>query len=151
LINLQQGFDRELDSDEDEPLYFEEQFILRMPGGGDEDWEKRGVEITEKLRRMVQDRSLGSKQQHKDDKGKGKAKDKEGEGNDREKGRERETPDEFWLKFKDQRRAVFGMGKDMWSAKLVDLPCIIESQKTLDGRHLYKIADISQVCISSGD
>jgi len=34
-----------------------------------------------------------------------------------------------------------------YTAKLVDLPCIIESQKTLDRKQFYKIADISQVII----
>jgi hypothetical protein len=32
-----------------------------------------------------------------------------------------------------------------YSSKLVDLPCIVESQKTYDSRHLFKVADISQV------
>jgi transcription initiation factor TFIID subunit 7 len=35
-----------------------------------------------------------------------------------------------------------------YSSKLVDLPCIVESQKTYDSRHLFKVADISQVCLS---
>jgi transcription initiation factor TFIID subunit 7 len=30
---------------------------------------------------------------------------------------------------------------------LVDLPCIIESQKTLDNQHLFKVADISQMLL----
>lgn len=34
-----------------------------------------------------------------------------------------------------------------YSSKLVDLPCIIESQKTFDSRHLFKVADISQMLV----
>jgi TATA-binding protein-associated factor Taf7 len=36
---------------------------------------------------------------------------------------------EVWFKFKDSRRAMFGLGDKMYGAKLVDLPCILESQK----------------------
>lgn len=45
----------------------------------------------------------------------------------------------------DPRRAVFRIGDTLHSAKLVDLPCIIESQKTLDNKHMFKVADICQV------
>jgi transcription initiation factor TFIID subunit 7 len=34
-----------------------------------------------------------------------------------------------------------------YASKLVDLPCIIESQKTFDNRHLFKVADISQMLV----
>lgn len=112
-------YDRELDSD-DEELAFEEQFILRMPPGED----------LEKLRKMVQSR---------------------------------EVSNDVWFKFKgeftsggshcgncvdhriDSRRAVFHIGNNTYSAKLVDLPCIIESQKTLDNKQMFKVADICQV------
>jgi transcription initiation factor TFIID subunit 7 len=100
-------YDRELDSDEDEPLSFEEQIILRLPKG----------EVAERVREMVNKKELGAD------------------------GRK----DEVWFKFKDSRRAVFGLGDKMFGAKLVDLPCIVESQKTLDSKHMYKIADICQV------
>jgi transcription initiation factor TFIID subunit 7 len=33
----------------------------------------------------------------------------------------------------------------MYSAKLVDLPCVIEAQKTLDNKRMFKVADICQV------
>lgn len=46
----------------------------------------------------------------------------------------------------DSRRAVFHIGNNTYSAKLVDLPCIIESQKTLDNKQMFKVADICQVC-----
>lgn len=35
------------------------------------------------------------------------------------------------------------------AAKLVDLPCIIESLKTIDKKTFYKTADICQVCMAS--
>jgi transcription initiation factor TFIID subunit 7 len=33
----------------------------------------------------------------------------------------------------------------MYSAKLVDLPCVVEAQKTLDSKRMFKVADICQV------
>lgn len=51
---------------------------------------------------------------------------------------------------KDPRRAVFRMGDDKYAAKLVDLPCIIESHKTFDNKQFYKIADISQMLVVEG-
>ncbi|KAN0065756.1 hypothetical protein ACQY0O_000886 [Thecaphora frezii] len=102
-----QGFDRELDSEDDETgegLAFEEQLILRMPEGPDCD----------KLREAVSKRQVG---------------------------------DDVWFKFKDSRRAVFHVGDALYSAKLVDLPSIIESHKTLDNRQFFKIADISQMLL----
>lgn len=115
-------YDRELDSD-DEELAFEEQFILRLPPGEDCD----------RLRKMVA---------------------------------EREVSNDVWFKFKgmflryalshqvdmklqDSRRAVFHIGNNTYSSKLVDLPCIIETQKTLDGKQMFKVADICQVYSSS--
>jgi len=38
------------------------------------------------------------------------------------------------------------MGDNTYSAKLVDLPCMIEAQKTLDNKRMFKVADICQVC-----
>ena len=115
-------YDRELDSD-DEDLLFEEQFILRMPPGED----------LERLKKMVA---------------------------------AREVSNDVWFKFKgvydhcfshvlwahsarDSRRAAFHIGNSTYSAKLVDLPCIIESQKTLDSKQMFKVADICQVALSS--
>jgi TATA-binding protein-associated factor Taf7 len=103
-------YDRELDSDEDEPLSFEEHIILRLPKG----------EVAERVHELVSKKELGS---------------------DGKK-------EEVWFKFKDSRRAVFGLGDKMYGAKLVDLPCILESQKTLDSKHMYKVADICQVSSS---
>ena len=47
----------------------------------------------------------------------------------------------IWI---DSRRAAFKFNGFTYSSKLVDLPNIIESQKTFDNRHLFKVADISQ-------
>ena len=45
----------------------------------------------------------------------------------------------------DSRRAVFHVGNNLYSSKLVDLPCVIETQKTLDNKQMFKVADICQV------
>ncbi|KOS14850.1 transcription initiation factor tfiid 55 kda subunit [Malassezia pachydermatis] len=106
-----QGYDRELDSEDDETgegMAFEEQLILRVPDGPGENGE------LDELRRIIRRR---------------------GEYND------------VWFKFKDSRRAVFHIGKQLYAAKLVDLPCIVESHKTLDNKQIFKIADISQMLL----
>ena len=114
-------YDRELDSDDEEDLVFEEQFILRLPPGED----------CEKLRKIVSSR---------------------------------EVSDDVWFKFKgapaaftiyrttsnscmvpDSRRGIFHIGNSTYSTRLVDLPCITESQKTLDNKQMFKVADICQV------
>ncbi|KNZ78429.1 Transcription initiation factor TFIID subunit 7 [Termitomyces sp. J132] len=62
----------------------------------------------------------------------------------------REVGNDVWFKFKgeqDSRRAVFHIGNSTYSAKLVDLPCIIESQKTLDNKQMFKVADICQMFV----
>ncbi|WFD19537.1 hypothetical protein MCAP1_001769 [Malassezia caprae] len=106
-----QGYDRELDSEDDETgegMAFEEQLILRVPDGPGENGE------LDELRRIIKRR---------------------GEYND------------VWFKFKDSRRAVFHIGQQLYAAKLVDLPCIVESHKTLDNKQIFKIADISQMLL----
>lgn len=45
------------------------------------------------------------------------------------------------------RRAVVRIRKNLYSAKLVDLPTIVESSKTLDKKSLYKTADICQMLL----
>ena len=42
---------------------------------------------------------------------------------------------------------MFHAGDTLFSAKLVDLPSIIESHKTLDNRQFFKVADISQMLL----
>ncbi|KAH8119428.1 TAFII55 protein conserved region-domain-containing protein [Phellopilus nigrolimitatus] len=59
----------------------------------------------------------------------------------------REASNDIWFKFKDSRRAVFHIDNSLYSAKLVDLPCIIESQKTLDNKQMFKVADICQMLV----
>lgn len=51
----------------------------------------------------------------------------------------------------DTRRAVFNHGGTNYAAKLVDLPCIIEAQKTLDRKRLFKVADICQMLVVDPD
>ncbi|KAH9952050.1 TAFII55 protein conserved region-domain-containing protein [Amylocystis lapponica] len=59
----------------------------------------------------------------------------------------REIGSDVWFKFKDSRRAVFHVGQNTYSSKLVDLPCIIESQKTIDNKQMFKVADICQMLV----
>ncbi|KAI6045714.1 TAFII55 protein conserved region-domain-containing protein [Pisolithus marmoratus] len=59
----------------------------------------------------------------------------------------REISNDVWFKFKDSRRGVFHIGSNLYSFKLVDLPCIIESQKTLDNKQMFKVADICQMLV----
>ncbi|KAK2466795.1 hypothetical protein APHAL10511_001053 [Amanita phalloides] len=59
----------------------------------------------------------------------------------------REVANDVWFKFKDSRRAVFHISNNLYSAKLVDLPCIVESQKTLDNKQMFKVADICQMLV----
>ncbi|KAG0699645.1 TAFII55 protein conserved region-domain-containing protein [Suillus ampliporus] len=59
----------------------------------------------------------------------------------------REVGNDVWFKFKDSRRGVFHIGSTLYSFKLVDLPCIIEAQKTLDNKQMFKVADICQMLV----
>ena len=45
----------------------------------------------------------------------------------------------------DNRKGYFVFECRKYDVQLVDLPTIIESQKTLDKKQFYKVADISQV------
>ncbi|XP_021106146.1 transcription initiation factor TFIID subunit 7-like isoform X2 [Heterocephalus glaber] len=51
----------------------------------------------------------------------------------------------------DRRHAVIKVEDVSLSAKLVDLPCVIESLKTFDKKKFYKTADISQMLVCSAD
>ncbi|XP_021060061.1 transcription initiation factor TFIID subunit 7-like [Mus pahari] len=51
----------------------------------------------------------------------------------------------------DSRRAVVQVDGVSLSAKLVDLPCVIGSLKTHDGKTFYKTADVSQMLLCSAD
>ncbi|KAK3813572.1 MAG: TAFII55 protein conserved region-domain-containing protein [Linnemannia elongata] len=65
----------------------------------------------------------------------------------REKVIAREVDESVKLKFTDARRGTFTFEGIDFPTKLVDLPTIIEAQKTLNGKQMYKIADISQMLI----
>lgn len=54
-------------------------------------------------------------------------------------------PQDFEIQFKDSRHGVFKWKGENLLVKLVDLPCIIESQKTIDRKQFYKVADICQM------
>lgn len=54
---------------------------------------------------------------------------------------------DIWFKFKDPRRAVVCVRGHLYSALLVDLPNIIESNKTLDKKAIFKTADICQMLL----
>lgn len=54
---------------------------------------------------------------------------------------------DVWMKFLDPRKAVVNIRGHLWAAQLVDLPCIIEANKTLDKKNIFKVADISQMLL----
>lgn len=64
--------------------------------------------------------------------------------------RELNVTSDVWMKFKDPRRAVVSVRGNMYGATLVDLPCIIESSKTLDKKNIFKTADICQMLLVGG-
>ncbi|VDM53801.1 unnamed protein product [Angiostrongylus costaricensis] len=49
----------------------------------------------------------------------------------------------------DMRHANIRLGSYIMSAKIYDLPCIVEVMKTLDKRSFYKVTDLSQVVVCS--
>lgn len=49
----------------------------------------------------------------------------------------------------DLRKGAIRYGNDYYHAKMVDLPCIIESLKTVDMKTFYKTADICQMLITT--
>ncbi|KAH3678939.1 hypothetical protein WICPIJ_008767 [Wickerhamomyces pijperi] len=53
----------------------------------------------------------------------------------------------FHIKWKDRYRAIVHTNNNMYAAKLMKLPNIIEAQKTLDKKNLFKAADISQILL----
>ncbi|KAF9959811.1 hypothetical protein BGZ72_008729 [Mortierella alpina] len=65
----------------------------------------------------------------------------------REKVVAREVDESVKLRFSDARRGTFTFEGLDFPTKLVDLPTIIEAQKTLNGKQMYKIADISQMLL----
>ncbi|WBW73685.1 transcription factor TFIID complex subunit Taf7 [Schizosaccharomyces osmophilus] len=57
---------------------------------------------------------------------------------------------DVWVKFKDQRRAVVHVNGHLYGAKLVDLPCVIESNKSFDKKVIFKAADVCQMLLVTG-
>ncbi|OWJ99117.1 hypothetical protein Celaphus_00009733 [Cervus elaphus hippelaphus] len=53
----------------------------------------------------------------------------------------------FYFSSADTRRAVVEVDNVSLAAKLVDLPCVIGSLKTLDRKTFYKTADVSQMLV----
>jgi TATA-binding protein-associated factor Taf7 len=51
----------------------------------------------------------------------------------------------------DMRHGTLYFDNYIMQAKLVDLPCVIESHKTIENKHIYKTADICQMLICSFD
>ncbi|ODV58475.1 uncharacterized protein ASCRUDRAFT_10286 [Ascoidea rubescens DSM 1968] len=49
------------------------------------------------------------------------------------------------IKWKDRRKAIIIINDSYYMAKLLDLPCIIESHKTTDKKNFYKTIDICQM------
>ncbi|KAG1171184.1 hypothetical protein G6F70_006829 [Rhizopus microsporus] len=61
--------------------------------------------------------------------------------------KKREIPSDVKLHFKDNRKGTFTFDGKEHDVLLVDLPTIIEAQKTLDKKQFYKVADISQMIL----
>jgi TATA-binding protein-associated factor Taf7 len=63
--------------------------------------------------------------------------------------KKRQIPSGFYVNFSDPRKCTMSLGlgeePSVLKGKIVDLPCILESQKTFDNKQFYKIGDISQV------
>ncbi|XP_005901082.1 transcription initiation factor TFIID subunit 7-like [Bos mutus] len=53
--------------------------------------------------------------------------------------------------FSDTRHAIVEVDNVSLAAKLVDLPCVIGSLKTLDRKSFYKTADVSQMLVCTAD
>ena len=51
----------------------------------------------------------------------------------------------FHIKWKDRLRAVIYVNDSMYAARLVNLPNIVEVQKTVDKKNIFKTVDISQI------
>lgn len=51
----------------------------------------------------------------------------------------------IYLSFSDEREGVCQIGKRVCAARIYDLPCVLESYKSLDHQNYYKCGDIGQV------
>ena len=61
-----------------------------------------------------------------------------------------DTSSDVFFKFVSPRTAVVGVRGNLYSALLVDLPCILESVKTLDKKNVFKTADVCQMLLVGG-
>jgi len=62
--------------------------------------------------------------------------------------RTKQLTEEIEFEFEeDQRNAKFRVGRKKYDAYVVDLPCVVESHKTLDKTSYYKSADIGQMLV----
>ncbi|KAL5965113.1 Transcription initiation factor TFIID subunit 7 [Taenia solium] len=60
--------------------------------------------------------------------------------------------DNFTVEMKpDMRHCIVRYNGQVYQGRVMDLPCIIESQKTTDRKNFYKTADISQMIICTQD
>ncbi|VDK43561.1 unnamed protein product [Taenia asiatica] len=60
--------------------------------------------------------------------------------------------DNFTVEMKpDMRHCIVRYNGQVYQGRVMDLPCIIESQKTTDKKNFYKTADISQMIICTQD
>ncbi|KAJ2807851.1 hypothetical protein H4R20_001108 [Coemansia guatemalensis] len=60
---------------------------------------------------------------------------------------ERRIQDHLEIKFRDERNAVVKFEGNLYMAKLVDMPTITESYRTVDKKQLLKTADICQILV----
>ncbi|ORX92731.1 hypothetical protein K493DRAFT_316421 [Basidiobolus meristosporus CBS 931.73] len=63
---------------------------------------------------------------------------------------ERDIPEDTGFMFRDNRIGTFHFDGTVFDTKLVDLPTITESQKTLDNKRMFKIADVCQMLVVDG-
>eukprot|EP00761_Pharyngomonas_kirbyi_P001928 gb/GECH01001932.1/.p1 GENE.gb/GECH01001932.1/~~gb/GECH01001932.1/.p1 ORF type:complete len:436 (+),score=169.67 gb/GECH01001932.1/:1-1308(+) len=59
----------------------------------------------------------------------------------------REQKVDMDLEFQSKREGVLRVGDTSFKAKLVDLPCIVESYKSVDKHTYYKIGDVGQMVL----
>ena len=51
----------------------------------------------------------------------------------------------------DYRHATVRFDRAVLAGKVVDLPCVLESHKTVDNKSFYKTADVCQMLVCPGD
>ncbi|KAI8920568.1 TAFII55 protein conserved region-domain-containing protein [Entophlyctis helioformis] len=65
----------------------------------------------------------------------------------RERIKRRDVPQDLLLSFDDARHGLLKHGSATHKTRLVDLPCIVESLKTIDNKQFYKVANIAQMIV----